>query len=117
MIAEKPKHLSHIGSASVPVIAVTAWQMLFEYARVREGQRILILGAAGNVGGYAVQLASKKGLNITATASSEDIEYVRTRGADTVLDYRTQSLEDVVDPWTRSLTLWEETLGNVHSPW
>lgn len=98
MIARKPKRLSHVEAASVPVIAVTAWQMLFDYAQVKEGQRIFILGAAGNVGGYAVQLASKKGLNITATAGSKDIEYVRTLGADTVVDYGAESVEDIVSP-------------------
>ncbi len=98
MIDRKPKRLSHIEAASVPVVAVTAWQMLFEYARISEGQRILILGAAGNVGGYAVQLATKKGLNIIATAGSKDIEYVRALGADTVMDYHAGNPEDFVRP-------------------
>jgi NADPH:quinone reductase-like Zn-dependent oxidoreductase len=82
MIARKPKRLTHIEAASVPVVAVTAWQMLFEYARVTKGQRILILGAAGSVGSYAVQLAAKSGLNITASVRSRDMEYVRALGAD-----------------------------------
>ena len=86
MIARKPKRLTHIEAASVPVVAVTAWQMLFEYARVTEGQKILILGAAGSVGSYAVQLAAKRGLNITAIVRSRDMEYVRALGADVVLD-------------------------------
>jgi NADPH:quinone reductase-like Zn-dependent oxidoreductase len=55
MIARKPERLSHIEAASAPVVAVTAWQMLFDYAKVTTGQRILILGAAGNVGAYVVQ--------------------------------------------------------------
>jgi NADPH:quinone reductase-like Zn-dependent oxidoreductase len=98
MIAKKPTVLTHIEAASVPVIAVTAWQMLFEYARVAEGQRVLILGAAGNVGAYAVQLASKKGLDITATVGRKDIEYVRALGAETVLDYHSENFEGVLDP-------------------
>jgi NADPH:quinone reductase-like Zn-dependent oxidoreductase len=98
MIAKKPIRLTHVEAASVPVIAVTAWQMLFEYARVAEGQRVLILGAAGNVGAYAVQLASKKGLDITATVGRKDLEYVRALGAETVLDYHSGSFENVLDP-------------------
>lgn len=86
MISRKPKRLTHIEAASAPVVAVTAWQMLFEYARVTEGQRILILGAAGSVGSYVVQLAAKRGVNITAIVRSRDMEYVRALGADVVLD-------------------------------
>src|SRR5689334_18888436 len=66
MVAKKPARLTHLEAGSAPVIAVTAWQMLFEYARAAENQRVLILGAGGNVGAYAVQLAAMKGLNITA---------------------------------------------------
>lgn len=56
MVAKKPRSLSHLEAASVPVVAVTAWQMLFEYAHVAAGQSVLILGAGGNVGAYAVQI-------------------------------------------------------------
>jgi NADPH:quinone reductase-like Zn-dependent oxidoreductase len=97
MIARKPKRLTHIEAASVPVVAVTAWQMLFEYARVTDGQRILILGAAGNVGSYAVQLAAKREINITAIVRSTDTDYVRALGAQVVLDYQAGDF-DVVDP-------------------
>jgi len=98
MVAKKPKRLTHIEAASVPVIAVTAWQMLFEYARVAAGQHVLILGAAGNVGAYAVQLAVKRGIKVTATAGPKDIEYVRLLDADTVLDYQLVNYEDEVSP-------------------
>lgn len=98
MIAKKPERLTHLESASVPVIAVTAWQMLFEYARVTEGQRVLILGAAGNVGAYAVQLAPQNEINIIATAGSKDIDYVRSLGAGTVLDYHTGNFAAVTSP-------------------
>jgi D-arabinose 1-dehydrogenase-like Zn-dependent alcohol dehydrogenase len=60
MVAKKPRSLSHLEAASVPVVAVTAWQMLFEYAHVVAGQSILILGAGGNVGAYMVQLTAVK---------------------------------------------------------
>jgi len=98
MIAKKPKSLTHVEAASVPVIAVTAWQMLFEYARAAEGQKILVLGAGGNVGAYVVQLAAKKGIDIIATASSKDLQYVRSLGADTVFDKQIGNFEDTIGP-------------------
>lgn len=96
MIARKPKSLSFIEAASVPVVAVTAWQMLFEYAHVSAGQSVLIHGGAGNVGGYAVQLARDAGLKVIATAGSMDVDYVRSLGAQLVIDYRAQRFDEVV---------------------
>lgn len=98
MVAKKPKRLSHLEAASAPVIAVTAWQMLFDYARAAENQRVLILGAGGNVGAYAVQFAAMKRLNITAVVGSKDVEYVRSLGAESVLDYRSGSFEEILSP-------------------
>jgi NADPH:quinone reductase-like Zn-dependent oxidoreductase len=98
MIAGKPQRVSHIEAASVPVVAVTAWQMLFDYAQVVAGQRILILGAAGNVGAYVVQLAARAGLHLVATAGSSDTDYVRSLGAETVIDFKIGRFEDSVAP-------------------
>jgi NADPH:quinone reductase-like Zn-dependent oxidoreductase len=89
MLARKPSNLDFVSAASVPVVAVTAWQMLFEYGRAAAGQKVLVHGAAGSVGSFAVQLAKNAGLYVVATASAADSEYVRSLGADTVLDYRT----------------------------
>ncbi len=66
MIAKKPASLSFDEAASTPVVAVTAWQMLFDYAKAQPGQSVLIHGAAGNVGAYAVQLAHQAGLRVFA---------------------------------------------------
>jgi NADPH:quinone reductase-like Zn-dependent oxidoreductase len=88
MMAQKPKMLSDVEAASAPVVTVTAWQMLFDYAHATAGQTILIHGAAGNVGAYAVQLAAQNGLHVTAIASSADVEYVRSLGAESVVDYQ-----------------------------
>src|SRR5215470_14416336 len=95
-MAPKPKTLSFIGAASVPIVAVTAWQMLFEYAHVTAGQTVLIHGAAGNVGAYAVQMAKQGGLHVVATAAFADQGYVRGLGADTVVDYNAERFEDSV---------------------
>ena len=94
MLAPKPKLLSFIEAASVPVVAVTAWQMLFEYAHAVAGQTVLMLGGAGNVGAYAVQLAKHAGIHVVATAGPRDIEYVRNLGAETVLNYRAIKLDE-----------------------
>jgi NADPH:quinone reductase-like Zn-dependent oxidoreductase len=96
MMAPKPKTLSFIEAASAPVVTVTAWQMLFEYAQATLGQTVLIHGGAGNVGAYAVQLAKQAGLHVVATAASADLEYVRRLGADSVVNYRTERFEESV---------------------
>ncbi len=96
MIGRKPESMSFNEAASVPVVAVTAWQMLFDYAKAQAGQSVLIHGAAGNVGAYAVQLAKQAGLEVFATAASQDADYVRSLGATTVVDYKTAQFEDVV---------------------
>jgi NADPH:quinone reductase-like Zn-dependent oxidoreductase len=96
MVAKKPASLTYIEAASVPVVAVTAWQALFDVAHIKEGQTLLIHGAAGNVGGYAVQLARRADVRIIATAATNDISFVRDLGAETVIDYRTQRFEEAV---------------------
>ena len=96
MIACKPRTLTHVEAASVPVIAVTAWQGLFEEARLQPHQTVLIHGAAGNVGAYAVQLARHAGLHAIATAGTDDVAFVQELGAEWVLDYRRQRFEDEI---------------------
>jgi NADPH:quinone reductase-like Zn-dependent oxidoreductase len=94
MMAQKPQTLTFVEAASAPVVTVTAWQMLFEYAQVTVGQSVLIHGAAGNVGAYAVQLARQAGLHVVATAASADLEYVRGLGAERVVDYQKERFEE-----------------------
>jgi NADPH:quinone reductase-like Zn-dependent oxidoreductase len=96
MMAQKPKTLNFIEAASAPIVTVTAWQMLFEYAHATAGQTVLIHGAAGNVGAYAVQLAKQAGLHVVATAASAHLDYVRGLGADTVVDYKRERFEESV---------------------
>ena len=96
MLSSKPTSLSHIEAASVPVVAVTAWQALFDHAQLKAGQTVLIHGAAGNVGSYAVQLARHMGVRTIATVAPDDVSFVRNLGADTVIDYRTQRFEEEV---------------------
>jgi NADPH:quinone reductase-like Zn-dependent oxidoreductase len=96
MLARKPDGLSDVEAASVPVIAVTAWQMLFEYAPAKDGQKVLIHGAAGNVGAYAVQLARQARLDVVAATAAKDVAYVQSLGAGRVLDYQATRFEDQV---------------------
>ena len=96
MIAPKPKSLNHTHAASVPVVAVTAWQMVFDFARLSSGQSVLIQGGAGNVGGYAVQFAKLAGALVIATTSAKDVSYVRSLGGVGVIDYRATRFEERV---------------------
>jgi NADPH:quinone reductase-like Zn-dependent oxidoreductase len=107
MVALKPRRLTNLEAASAPVVAVTAWQMLFEYARPEPGHRILVLGAAGNVGAYAVQFAATAGFHVIGVAGSKDVEYVRSLGARDVVDYRVADFADVV----RSVDAVVDTVG------
>lgn len=68
MIARKPQSLNYVEAASAPVIAVTAWQMLFQYGEASEGQTVMVIGAGGNVGAYAVQMAVDAGIHVVAIA-------------------------------------------------
>jgi NADPH:quinone reductase-like Zn-dependent oxidoreductase len=85
MLASKPRELSWLEAASAPVIAVTAYQMLFEHANVTKGDRVLITGAAGNVGAYAVQMAISAGVGVVAVARGRDEQLLRGLGVETVV--------------------------------
>jgi NADPH:quinone reductase-like Zn-dependent oxidoreductase len=96
MLASKPQSLSFDEAATVPVGATTAWQALFDSAKLDKGQRVLIQGAAGGVGLFAVQFASQKGAYVLATASGANVDFVRSLGAETVIDYTTTNVAEVV---------------------
>jgi NADPH:quinone reductase-like Zn-dependent oxidoreductase len=94
-LVRTPQGLDDVHAAGVPVAAVAAWQSLHHAGPITAGQRILIHGAAGGLGGYAVQYAKRAGAEVFATASTAHLEYVRSLGADHVIDYRTQRFESV----------------------
>jgi NADPH:quinone reductase-like Zn-dependent oxidoreductase len=94
-LALKPEILSFAEAATVPVGAATAWRALFDHGGLTAGQRVLIQGAAGGVGLFAVQLAKWKGAHVIGTASTANLEFVRRLGANTVVDYTTTPLESV----------------------
>ena len=94
--ALKPKSIDHIHAAAIPVVALTAWQALFDQAGLSKGQKILIHGAAGGVGSIAVQLAKWKGAYVIGTASGRNSGLLRELGVDEPIDYEKTPFEDVV---------------------
>src|SRR5437763_5788185 len=94
--APKPVGVDHVHAAATPISALTAWQGLVERAGLAAGQRVLIHGAAGGVGTFAVQLARWRGARVTATASAANLDFVRSLGADEVVDHRAERFEEVV---------------------
>ncbi|MDG3439497.1 NADP-dependent oxidoreductase [Nitrospirillum amazonense] len=94
--APKPERLDPIHAAAVPLAALTAWQGLFDHGRLKGGQRVLVHGAAGGVGHFAVQFAKAYGATVYATCSEGDLEWVRSLGVDKAIDYKNQRFEDEV---------------------
>lgn len=96
ILAPAPTTIALTDAAALPAAAQTAWQALFEHAELRTGQRVLINGAGGGVGGYAVQLAKRAGAFVIATASPRSADAVRTQGADQIVDYTVTSAAEAV---------------------
>jgi NADPH:quinone reductase-like Zn-dependent oxidoreductase len=92
----KPAGMSFEQAAGLPLAALTAWQGLFDTARLRSGQRVLVHAAAGGVGHLAVQIAKSAGAYVIGTASAGKHEFVRGLGADEVIDYRTEDFTEVL---------------------
>ena len=106
-ITAKPASIDHVHAAGVPVAASTAWQAILDVAGLTTGQRILIHAASGGVGGSGVQLAKWKGAHVIGTASQANLDYVRSLGADEVINYRAQRFEEIV----RDVDVVLDTLG------
>jgi NADPH:quinone reductase-like Zn-dependent oxidoreductase len=96
VIVKKPASLSFEAAASVPVAAQTAWQALFTHGQLVKGQTILIHGGAGGVGAYAVQLAAHAGATVIVTASGSDEAFLKSLGANQIIDYKKGKFEDAL---------------------
>jgi NADPH:quinone reductase-like Zn-dependent oxidoreductase len=95
-VARKPASLDHVHAAALPMASLTAWQALVDHAHLQTDQTVLIHGAAGGVGSFAVQFAAYKGAHVIGTASVQNQNYLKELGADEVIDYRSTPFEDVV---------------------
>jgi NADPH:quinone reductase-like Zn-dependent oxidoreductase len=96
-LAAAPSSIPLVDAAAVPAVALTAWQALFEHANLQPGQRVIVNGAGGGVGGFAVQLASQAGAFVIATASPRSAAAVKAQGADEIVDYTVTSVTDAVN--------------------
>ncbi len=95
--ALKPKTISFNEAAGIPLAALTAWTGIFEFGKLQSGQHILIHGASGGVGSFAVQFAKTKGAYVIGVASTQNVDHLKELGADEVIDYKTQKFEDLLN--------------------
>ena len=95
-LALKPKNLTMEEAASIPLVALTAWQALVEKADLKQGQKVFIQAGSGGVGTLAIQLAKHLGASVATTTSTGNVALVKSLGADVVIDYKTQDFEDVL---------------------
>lgn len=95
-LALKPKGLTMEEAASIPLVALTAWQALVEKAKLKKGQKIFIQAGSGGVGTFAIQLAKHLGATVATTTSTTNVALVKSLGADIVIDYKTQDFEDIL---------------------
>lgn len=94
-VALKPQSLDYQQAAAVPLSALAAWQTLFDLAQLQSGERVLILGAGGNVGSYAVQLAKDKGAYVIGVDTPEKADHLRNLGVDQFINSQTERFEEV----------------------
>lgn len=97
LLVGAPANIPLIDAAAIPVPALTAWQALFEHGNLVAGQRVLVNGAGGGVGGFVVQLAKQAGAKVIATASPRSVDAVRAAGADQIIDYTAAKIADALD--------------------
>jgi NADPH:quinone reductase-like Zn-dependent oxidoreductase len=102
-LAHKPRNLHFAEAAAVPLAALTAWQALFEHARLQRGQRVLIQAGSGGVGSFAIQFAKHAGAQVATTVSTANVDLAQSLGADWVIDYKKQRFEDVIRDFDAAL--------------
>jgi NADPH:quinone reductase-like Zn-dependent oxidoreductase len=95
-LALKPKGLAMEEAASIPLVALTAWQALVEKAKLQKGQKVFIQAGSGGVGTFAIQLAKHLGATVATTTSATNVALVKSLGADVVIDYKTKDFENVL---------------------
>jgi NADPH:quinone reductase-like Zn-dependent oxidoreductase len=108
LVAPRPSNLDAAHAAAVPLAALTAYQALFDQGHLKRGQTVLIHGASGGVGHFAVQFAKNAGARVIGTASADNVAFLKSLGADVVIDYKAQRFEDVA----RNVDLVIDTVGH-----
>jgi NADPH:quinone reductase-like Zn-dependent oxidoreductase len=98
-LALKPENISMEETASLPLVALTAWQVLVETARLKPGQKVFIHAGSGGVGSLAIQLAKHLGAFVATTTSTSNVDWVKALGADVVIDYKKQNFESVLQDY------------------
>jgi len=106
-LASMPKNITFAEAASIPLVGLTSWQALVDVARIKRGDRVFIQAGAGGVGTFAIQLAKHFGAHVITTTSSRNTEFVRSLGADEVIDYKTQKFEEIL----KNIDIVFDTLG------
>lgn len=96
-LARKPNNISMPEAAAATLATLTAWQALIDFGHIKKGDRVLIHGGAGGVGNYAIQIARNIGCYVITTASASDADFVKSLGADEVIDYKTQKFEEIIN--------------------
>jgi len=110
-VALKPRNLTMEESASIPLVGLTAWQVLIERAELKKGQKVLIHAGSGGVGTFAIQLAKHIGATVATTTSAANVDLVRSLGADIVIDYKKQDFVKVLNGYDVVLnSLGKDTL-------
>jgi alcohol dehydrogenase len=106
-LAHMPQNVSFEEAASIPLVGLTCWQALFDIAGMKRGDRVFIQAGAGGIGTFAIQLAKHFGAHVITTTSSRNADFVRSLGADEIIDYKTQKFEEVL----QNIDIVFDTLG------
>src|SRR5438132_11612407 len=110
-VALKPKNLTMEEAASIPLVGLTAWQVLIERANLQKGQKVLIHAGSGGVGTFAIQLAKHIGATVATTTSTANVDLVKSLGADVVIDYKKEDFDKVLSGYDVVLnSLGKDTL-------
>jgi len=96
VVASMPQNVSFVEAAAVPLVGLTTWQSLVDFAKIQKGDKVLIHAGAGGVGSVAIQIAKAKGATVIATGSAKNQDVIKNLGADHMIDYKTTKLTDVV---------------------
>jgi 2-desacetyl-2-hydroxyethyl bacteriochlorophyllide A dehydrogenase len=116
LLAKMPEDMSFEEAAAIPLAGLTAWQCLVDFGEIKQGDKVLIHAGAGGVGNYAIQIAKSKGAFVATTASQENEEFVKSLGADQVIDYKNENFDEILEDFDVVLdAMGGEVLENSYS--